>query len=177
MQFTVINHVKTPLLMRILNFSLDHFMSYSFYSYFQLALDATTREGKARCPSWVKKHESSKPKEIQKSCLCHSQYHDGSVPQHRPERCSRTRSCQQNEGRTVSMAKQQGRGRQHAQGRAPGLPQHGEDCLHNACDSHNPLRCLGISVGNEIRQTQKVHAPTWDLRELISRNTTALPRG
>lgn len=65
----------------------------------------------------VKKHECSKSKEIQKSCLTHPQDHDGSgLTTVSREILVDTDPAHREKVKTVSASKQHGEARQHAQG-------------------------------------------------------------
>lgn len=77
------------------------------------------------------------------------------------------------EVKTVSVSKQHGEARQHAQ--SLGTAQHGQNSLHNVCDSHNSLQlqeCLEITT----RDTESSHSGVGSERA-EPMNRIALPRG
>lgn len=167
-QFTLVKHVKTSLLWKLLNFFLNHFLSYS-YLWFRLWYIQPERY-----KALVKKHECSKSKEIQKPCLIHPQGHDGSVLMTvSQEILMDTDPARREEVKTVSVPKQHGEARQHAQ--SLGTAQRGQNGLHNACDSHTSLQlqeCLEITT----RDTESSHSGVGSER-VEPMNRIALPRG
>ena len=84
-----------------------------------------------------------------------------------------TDPARREEVKTVSVSKQHGEARQHAQ--SLGTAQHGQNGLHNACDSHTSLQlqeCLEITT----RDTESSHSGVGSER-VEPMNRIALPRG